>query len=148
MSNNTKYVIKFHQNSTETFLNQDNRPFVKRIFEETFVLPQKELVVEQVYFMMDIPYKRISDARDLDFSLRVALSEKEEKEFVKKNNLLFDAWHNQIKHRIEEWLALYAERENSNFKHFTINLDQFSWDLHELDLPEDEDKAYIDISVV
>ena len=145
---NYKYIVKFHQNSTETFLNQDNRPFVKRILEETFVLPQKELVIEQVHSIMDIPYKRISDARDLDISLRSVLSEKEEREFIEKNNLLFDAWHNQIKHRIEEWIALYAERENSNFKHFTINLDQFSWDLHELDVSEDEDTAYIDISVI
>ena len=54
----------------------------------------------------------------------------------------------EAKPQIEEWMALYAEREKSNFKHFTINLEDLSWCNHEWDTPEDSDKSYIVISAV
>lgn len=141
---NTSYTVKLHQNELMNFKWDNKRPLVKRIFEETYIL-QKELVIEQVEEMLDVPKKRIKNPKDLDSSLRRCLSEKEEKEFIERNNKLFDFWE-KTKPQIEEWMVLYAEREYSPFKHFTIDLNALSWCNHEWDTSADQDKAYIDIS--
>lgn len=141
------YTVKLHQHETMNFKWDDSRPIVKRVFEETYTL-QKELVVEEVAEMLDVPHKRIKNpAKDLDWELRKCLSEKEEKEFIERNNKIYDFWE-KTKPQIEEWLALHAQRKASPFKHFTIDLDELSWNNHSWDTPEDEDKAYIDISAV
>ena len=141
------YTVKLHTHETMNFKWNEKRPLVKRIFEETYVL-QKELVIEELEEMLDVPRKRIKDpSKDLDWELRKCLSEKEEKEFIEKNNKLYDFWE-KTKPQVEEWMALYAERKNSSFKHFTIDLDDLSWCNHTWDTPECEDKAYIDISTL
>lgn len=138
------YTIKLHEHETMNFKWDENRPLVKRVFEETYVL-QKELVIEELEEMLDVPRKKINNPRELDGSLRRCLSEKEEREFIDKNNKLYDFWE-KTKPQVEEWLTLYGGRANTPFKHFTINLEDLSWCNHEWDTPEDEDKAYIDIS--
>ena len=140
------YTVKLHQHETMNFKWDSNRPIVKRIFEETYVL-QKELVVEEVAEMLDVPLKRIKNPKDIDYSLRQCLSEKEETEFIEKNNKLYDFWE-RTKPQIEEWMVLHAERKSSPFKHFTIDLDELSWNNHSWDTAEDEDKSYIDISSI
>lgn len=137
-------MVKLHQNETMNFKWDNKRPIVKHIFEEQYILP-RECVIEQVAEMIDVPHEKIKDPRDLDYSLRQYLSEKEEKEFIDKNNKTYDFWK-KIKPQIEEWMALYAERKGSNFKSFTIDLESLSWCSHSLDTPEDEDKSYIVIS--
>lgn len=140
------YTIKLHEHETMNFKWDETRPLVKRTFEETYVLP-RSCVLEEIEEMLDVPMKRINNPRELDGSLRRCLSEKEELEFIEKNNKLYDFWK-KTKPQIEEWMALYAEREKSNFKHFTINLEDLSWCNHEWDTPEDSDKSYIVISAV
>ena len=142
----TDYTVKLHQNGTMNFKWDKNRPIVKRIFEETYILP-KELVAEQVHEMLDIPFKRIKDPRDLDPSLRACMTDKEEKEFIENNNRLLDLWET-VKPQIEEWIALHGERPGAVFKHFTIDLEKYSWNNHELDTADDLDKSYIDISAI
>lgn len=144
MTMNTDYTVKLHENETMNFKWDDKRPIVKRVFEETYKLPSS-CVLEQIEEMIDVPYKKIEDPKDLDYTLRQCLSEKEEKEFIEKNNKTYDFWK-KIKPQIEEWMALYAERKGSNFKHFTIDLESLSWCNHSLDTPDDEDKSYIVIS--
>ena len=142
---NTDYTVKLHENETMNFKWDNNRPIVKRIFEETYVLP-KDCVIEELEEMIDVPQKRIENpSKDIDFELRKCMSEKELDEFVERNNKLYDFWK-KTKPQVQEWMALYAERDNANFKHFTINLDSLSWCNHEYDTTEDEDKAYITIS--
>lgn len=139
------YIIKLHEHETMNFKWDSQRPLVKRTFEETYVL-QKELVIEELEEMLDVPRKRIKDpAKDLDWEIRKCLSEKEEKEFIERNNKLYDFWE-KTKPQVEEWLVLYGDRKSTPFKHFTINLDDLSWCNHEWDTPDCEDKAYIDIS--
>lgn len=140
------YTVKLHQNETMNFKWNSNRPIVKRIFEETYVL-QKELVIEEVAEMLDVPLKRINGPKDIDYSLKQCLSEKEEVEFIEKNNKIYDFWE-RTKPQIEEWMVLHAERKSSPFKHFTIDLDELSWNNHSWDTAEDEDKSYIDISSI
>lgn len=140
------YTVKLHQHETMNFKWDSNRPIVKRIFEETYVL-QKELVIEEVAEMLDVPLKRIRSSKDIDYSLRQCLSEKEEVEFIEKNNKIYDFWE-RTKPQIEEWMVLHAERKSSPFKHFTIDLDELSWNNHSWDTAEDEDKSYIDISSI
>ena len=140
------YEIKLHESGTCHFQWNDSRPIVKRVLEEKYILP-KECVVEQVEEMLDVPKKRIEDPRDLDYSLRQVLSEKEERDFIERNNKLYDFWK-KAKLLIEEWIVLYGERVNSNFKHFTIDLDEFGWNSHELDTQEDQDTSYLEISAI
>ena len=144
MTMNTDYTVKLHENETMNFKWDDKRPIVKRVFEETYMLPSS-CVLEQIEEMIDVPLKKFNDPKDLDPELRRCLSEKEETEFIEKNNKLYDFWE-KTKPQIQEWMSLYAERKSANFKHFTINLDQLSWCNHEYDTAEDEDKAYIVIS--
>lgn len=140
------YTVKLHTNETMNFKWDSTRPIVKRIFEETYVLP-KECVIEEVEEMLDVPYNRIEDPKDLSEDLRRCLSEKEEKEFIERNNKLYDFWK-KTKPQVEEWMVLFSTRKEANFKHFTINLDKLDWCNHDWDTPDDEDKAYIDISSI
>lgn len=142
----TDYTVKLHQSELMNFKWNETRPLVKRILEETYVL-QKELVVEQIAEMLDVPLKRINSPKDIDYSLRQYLSEKEEKEFIEKNNRLYDFWE-RTKPWLEEWLAFQEIRKTSPFKHFTIDLEELSWNNHSWDTPEDPDRAYIDVSAI
>lgn len=139
------YTVKLHEHETMNFKWDSARPLVKRVFEETYELP-KELVFEELEEMLDVPSKRFNGPKDLDYELRRCLSEKEEDEFIEKNNRLYDFWQ-KVKPRIEEWMALFAERQDSNFKHFTIDLDALKWCNHEWDTAELKDTAYIDVFV-
>lgn len=141
------YTVKLHEHELMNFKWDEKRPLVKRIFDETYVLP-KEYVLEQIEEMIDVPKNRISKPEDMDYTLRRCFNgKKEEKEFVEKNNRVYDFWK-KIKPQLQEWMVLYAERKNSNFKHFTIDLDNLSWCNHSWDTAENEDKAYIVVSVV
>ena len=143
---NINYTVKFHENEIMNFKWDETRPLIKRVFEETYVLPES-CVLEQVAELMDVPYKRYGGVNELDAQLRAAMSSDEANEFIEKNNKTFDFWQ-KIKPQIDAWMKLYAERKYSNFKHFTIDLDNLSWCNHSWDTPEDEDKAYIVISAV
>ena len=59
------YTIKLHEHETMNFKWDKNRPLVKRVFEEIYVL-QKELVIEELEEMLDVPRKRISNPHELD----------------------------------------------------------------------------------
>ena len=75
------YIVKFHQNVIGHYQENENRPIIKRIFEESYELP-KELVLEQVKEFIDVPDRKIQNYHDIDSSLQHCLSEKEIHEYI------------------------------------------------------------------
>lgn len=119
-----KYKVNYHFNISKYFKNDMSRPIIKKCVKETYILPQKELVVEQVEEIIAI----MSKINNCD------------------EKAIFEFW-NRTKNKLEEWIVLFAERRSSNFKSFTINVSDFHH-LHDLDSSCDEDESYIKISVL
>lgn len=141
-----KFKVTLSDSETMNFDWDETRPIVKRIFTESYIL-DKELINECIENFLDVPPSRFENENNLDPTLKRYMNLDEQKEFVKKNNRIFDFWQ-KTKSQVEEWLKYFDNGNDTTFRHFTLNLDDLSWCNHTNDTPCDPDRAFIDIEVL